>query len=216
MAEALNQCAGPFGAVYDFYIERPWLMQAISRLVWGIDAAALYRSIDATIPTLADGSTILDVPCGGGIAMRALRPEQRVRYLAGDLSEAMLARARRRAQAQSLTQVELIEADMLALPFADAQADVFLSYSGLHMVDEPRRAVREIARCLKPGGLLAGTTFLREGSRRQRLLFGIGHRQGHALPPRREDFLTWLAEEGFDAVELHPKQGFAAFRARRR
>lgn len=24
-AEAKNQCAGPFGAVYDAYIERPWL-----------------------------------------------------------------------------------------------------------------------------------------------------------------------------------------------
>ncbi len=32
MPESLNQCAGPFGAVYDFYIERPWLMQALGRL----------------------------------------------------------------------------------------------------------------------------------------------------------------------------------------
>jgi hypothetical protein len=40
-----NICAGPFGALYDFYIERPWLMQAIGRTVWGIDASVLYDSM---------------------------------------------------------------------------------------------------------------------------------------------------------------------------
>lgn len=42
-----NVCAGPFGAVYDFYIERDWLMRLIGRVVWGIDASLLYASMDA-------------------------------------------------------------------------------------------------------------------------------------------------------------------------
>src|ERR1035438_3386316 len=42
-----NVCAGPFGAVYDFYIERDWLMRLIGRVVWGIDASVLYTSMEA-------------------------------------------------------------------------------------------------------------------------------------------------------------------------
>ncbi len=211
-----NQCAGPFGVAYDFYIERPWLMLALGRLLWGIDLSVLYRSIDETVAALGGGATVIDVPCGGGVAFRALRPDQDVRYIAADLSAKMLARARRRAEQRSLRQVELVTADMLALPFADEQADVMLSYSGLHMLGEPQLAVEELVRCLKPGGELVGTTFLREGSRRQRLLFGIGYRQGHALPPRAGDLRDWLLQAGIEQPRIEPQAGFAVFAGRKR
>jgi ubiquinone/menaquinone biosynthesis C-methylase UbiE len=215
MAESLNQCAGPFGALYDFYVERPRLMQAIGRLVWGVDVPLLYESIEATIPNVPARATILDVPCGGGVAFRGLRPDLDVRYIAGDLSEKMLERARERARAASLEQVELVRADMLALPFPSDTADLFVSYSGLHMVEQQEHAVQEIARCLKSGGELVGTTFLREGTRRQRMLFALGHRRGHALPPRRDDLHRWLLDAGFGDVEIRPESGFVAFRAHR-
>jgi ubiquinone/menaquinone biosynthesis C-methylase UbiE len=209
-----NVCAGPFGAVYDFYIERDWLMRLIGRVVWGIDASVLYASMEA-ISRAGDGATIIDSPCGGGVGFRALRPNQDVRYLAADLSGKMLARARRRAGKRSLSQVEFVTADMCALPFADAQADLFLSYSGLHMIEDPEPAVREIARCLKPGGEVVGTTFLAEGSRRQRAFFEIGRRQGHAAPPHLTDLRRWLTDAGIADVVIEPGRGFAVFRGRK-
>jgi len=215
VSDAVNQCAGPFGAAYDFYIERPWLMRAIGRTFWGADVSGLYKSIDATLSGLGGGATVIDMPCGGGVAFRALRADQEVRYIAADLSEKMLARARRRAGQRSLKQVEFVPADMLALPFPGGRADLFISYSGLHMVHEPERAIREIVRCLKPGGELVGTTFLREGSYRQRLLFGIGHRQGHALPPRRSELGRWLLEAGIEQPEICPGRGFVVFGGRK-
>jgi ubiquinone/menaquinone biosynthesis C-methylase UbiE len=205
-----NICAGPFGAVYDFYIERPWLMCLIGRAVWGIDASVLYASMEP-IRRLADGARIIDVPCGGGVAFRALRPGQDVHYVAGDLSEKMLSRARRRARVRSLTQIELLTADMTALPFPDDQTDLFLSYSGLHMLNDPEQAINEIARCLKPGGQLIGTTFLAQGTRRARALFEIGSRSGHPLPPHREDLHRWLTHAGISDVVIGPQPGFAAF-----
>jgi ubiquinone/menaquinone biosynthesis C-methylase UbiE len=209
-----NVCAGPFGALYDFYIERPWLMRAIGRALWGIDASVLYTSMDP-ITQVAEGATILDVPCGGGVAFRALRPTQDVRYVAADLSEKMLARARRRASARGLSQVEFLAADMTALPFADGEADLFLSYSGLHMVDDPERAVREIGRCLKPGGHLLGTTFLAGGSWRSRALLWLGSRSGHPLPPCREDLRKWLISAGIADPTIGSQQGFAVFSGRK-
>ncbi|MBS1870013.1 MAG: class I SAM-dependent methyltransferase [Actinobacteria bacterium] len=214
-----NVCAGPFGAFYDVYIERPWLAQAIGRAAWGIDIAPLYRSM-AAIAELPDGATVLDVPCGGGVALRALRPGQRVRWLAVDVEPKMLARFAARARRRGLTEqagaLELIAADMRTLPLPDATADVCLAYSGLHMVSEPRAAVAELARCLKPGGALLGATFVAEGSRRQRALLGHGVRSGQNGPLVAAAELRALLEDaGIAELEIAPERGLAIFRGRR-
>ena len=210
-----NSCAGPFGAFYDFYIERPRLVSVIGRAVWGIDASILYESM-APISTAADGATIADVPCGGGVALRALRPGQAVRYLAMDLSPEMLKRAERRARKRSLKQVEVRVADMTELPLGDGEVDLFLSYSGLHMLPDPQRAVAEIARCLKPGGQLVGTSFFSDASRRARAIFAAGSRRGHPVPPSRADLRGWLETAGFDDPAIGPQRGFAAFGGRKK
>lgn len=208
-----NVCAGPFGAFYDFYIERPWLVRRLGRAIWGVDSSSLYTSMER-IRRAEPGATIIDVPCGGGVAFRALSPDQDIRYIAADLDQRMLRRAERRARKRSLRRVEFAVADMTALPFADDEADLFLSYSGLHMVDDPEQAVKEIARCLKPGGRLVGTTFLAGESPRADRLFGLGARSGHPLPPRREDLRGWLHSAGFADPSIGPQPGFAAFEAR--
>lgn len=210
-----NVCAGPFGAFYDFYIERPWLVRVIGRAVWGIDGSVLYTSMEP-IARAPAGATIADVPCGGGVALRALSPAQDVRYLAADLSPKMVRRAAQRARERSLEQVEPLVADMTELPLADGEVDLFLSYSGLHMVPDPERAVAEIARCLKPGGQLIGTSFFSDASRRARALFRIGSYSGHPLPPSREALRGWLDAAGFEQPTIGPQPGFAAFGARKK
>jgi ubiquinone/menaquinone biosynthesis C-methylase UbiE len=214
MKSAPNICAGPFGRLYDFYIERPRLMQAIGFVMWGMDASILYKTMEA-IARADGGATIVDVPCGGGVAFSALQPDQDVRYFAGDLDEQMLARARRRAAARSLNQVEVAAADMTALPVADESVDLFVSFSGLHMLHEAELAVQEIARCLKPGGRLIGTTFLREGKRRQRFLFRSGSRLGHPEPPRYADLHEAFVSAGIAELVIEPRCGFAAFTGRK-
>jgi ubiquinone/menaquinone biosynthesis C-methylase UbiE len=104
---------------------------------------------------------------------------------------------------------------MTALPFADGEADLFLSYSGLHMIHQPELAVGEIARCLKPGGTVIGTTFLAEGSRRGQKLFELGCLRGHSTPPTRENLSSWLTAAGISEVKIGPELGFAAFSGRK-
>jgi len=209
-----NVCAGPFGRFYDFYVERPWLMNLIGRGLWGIDPSVLYESM-GPIGQAGGGATIIDVPCGGGVAFRALAPGQDVRYLAADISSKMLERAERRATSRSLRQVEFVIADMTDLPFADNQADLFLSYSGLHMIDEPKAAIEEMARCLKPGGQLLGATFFSDGSRRSRAIFKLGSHRGHPSAPSREDVSDWIAATGLEDLTIGPQPGFAAFSCRK-
>lgn len=209
MAQERNVCAGPFGAIYDFYIERPLLARLVLGAMWGVDPRPFYRSL-AAVSSLPDGATVLDVPCGGGVALRGLRPGQRVRWVGVDIEPAMLARARRRAARHPGADIQLIEGDMYRLPFSDSTADLCLSYGGLHCLSRPRDALTEMARCLRPGGRLLGSTFLSAGSRRQRLLLrneDFGH-TGSA-----DDLREWLHGAGFGEVAVDRSDGLAVFSA---
>jgi SAM-dependent methyltransferase len=211
LTETRNVCAGSLGAVYDYYIERPRLARLVLGLMWGVDSRPFYRSL-AAVGKMPDGTTVLDVPCGGGVALRGLRSGQRVSWIGVDVEPAMLRRARRRAARFPAVQARLVEGDMTALPLEDHAADLCLSYGGLHCVPEPEAALAEMARCLRPGGRLVGSTFLADGSRRQRSLLrddDFGH-IGTA-----DDLRRWLRECGLTDVSVDRDEGLAVFGAAR-
>ena len=64
-----------WGHFYDWTVEHPRVGGAIWRVGIGSDLARLYGAA-AEIGTLPPGSKVLDVPCGGGVALRGLRPGQ--------------------------------------------------------------------------------------------------------------------------------------------
>ena len=184
----------PLGAAYSAYMERPQLSRTIGRLIWGGDTGAYYESM-AAVAEVSDGATIVDCPCGAGPAFRALDGDREVRYVAADLSPAMLGRARQRAAKRGLGRIEFVESRAEDLPLEAVSADLFLSFWGLHCFPDPKAAIGEIARVLKPGGRLVGASFVRGPGLRQRLM----------LRPNRGDFgpmctepelLDWLAEAG--------------------
>jgi SAM-dependent methyltransferase len=204
---------GPFGAVYSFYMGRPWLSRIVAKVVWRSDIEPFFASMRA-IKEVPDGGTIVDAPCGAGVAFRALAPDREVRYRAFDLSPSMLDRARRRARQLGLRQVELARGDAEALPVEAASGDLFLSYFGLHCFSHPDAAVREIARCLRPGGRLVGSTIVVG----DRLLDRVRVRPGTgAFGPvgTRLDLRRWLADAGLESVEVDGDGVFAYFGARR-
>lgn len=188
--------ASPFGAAYSAYMERPRLSRVVARVVWGADIRPYYNSMSA-VAEVPDEGTVVDCPCGAGPALRALRPEAAVRYVAADLSPAMLRRARKRARARGLADVELIEADATDLPLASGSVDLFLSFWGLHCFDDPAAAIAEAARVLKPGGRLVGSCLVRgSDSLRQRVLVrpNVG---GFGQIGTQQEIEAWLASAGF-------------------
>ncbi len=204
---------GPFGAVYGFYMGRRWLNAVIAKLAWNSDIRPFFESMQA-IAAIADRGTIVDAPCGTGVAFPALPPDKEVRYLAFDLSPAMLKRARRRARALGLRQIQLAEADAESLPVEDATADLFLSYFGLHCFAGPEMAVAEVARCLRSGGTLVGSMITRGKTQRHKVLVRPG-RGGFGPGGTADDLREWLSEAGFLDAAVDESGLFAYFRARK-
>ncbi|HEV3229532.1 MAG TPA: class I SAM-dependent methyltransferase [Solirubrobacteraceae bacterium] len=216
MADAADAWRGdhPWAGIYDFFVQRGQLSRGLGWLVWGTDVRRLYRSAGA-IGSMPRGTAILDIPCGGGVAFRGLRPEQDVRYVAADVSPAMLERARREAVRRGLEQIEYVEADVAALPFADGEFDLCVSFTGLHCFDDPQAAVAELARCLAPGGRLVGSGLL-TGSLRYEPMIVLG-RIGGLMGPggSADDVKRWLAAAGLEDVALERSGALGYFSARR-
>ncbi len=88
---------------------------------------------------------------GTGLDIALLPPGLEVTGV--DISPAMLARARPRAATYS-GRLDLVEADLTALPFADGSFDTVLSVCTFCSVPDPAAGLGELFRVLRPGGRL--------------------------------------------------------------
>lgn len=97
---------------------------------------------------------VLDLAGGAGHLARALAAQGR-RFTVLDLTPEQLDVGRRAASRDRVTNVEFVEGDAAATPFADASFDLVLSRFALHHVPDPAAVVREAARVCRDGGHLA-------------------------------------------------------------
>jgi SAM-dependent methyltransferase len=208
------QAGHPWSHVYDFFVERESLARVAGRLAFGTDTRLLYDAIES-LGDLPDGSAVLDIPTGGGVALRGLRRDQDIRYVAADIAPAMLARAQRVARERGLDEhVEITSADVERMQFGDGEFDVCVSFAGLHCFPDPAAAVEEIARVLKPGGRFTGSVFLKgRGYRYMPAIVG-GQLSGVMGPSgTREDLERWLADAGFEQPRIELSGAIAYFDA---
>ena len=122
------------------------------------------------------------MPCGGGVALQGLKPGQRVSYVAADIAREMLERHEGHKRARSGRPAGDPVADVATLPFADGDFDLVVSFTGLHCFPDPRRAVTEMVRVLRPGGVLTGSAVLNDTGLRFEPMRRIG-RAANLLGP---------------------------------
>lgn len=106
------------------------------------------------LPHLRPGFSVLDCGCGVGSITLDLAEQVAPGKVVGiDVDESQLAIARQRALERGLANVSFQQGNVYALAFEDASFEAVLAHTLLLHLSDPVRALREIRRVLKPGGL---------------------------------------------------------------
>ena len=114
---------------------------------------------------IKQGMTVVDLGCGSGaftpFVARVVGETGKV--YAVDIQPAMLKQLERKlakAENQDIRNIEPKQASAYDLPFEDGAVDLVYMVTVLQEIPDRSRALREISRVLKPGGILAVTEFL--------------------------------------------------------
>jgi len=98
------------------------------------------------------GQQVLEVGCGRGVGSEVILDRLGAeRITAFDLDESMVELARRRLHGRP---VSLSVGDVCSIPQASASVDTVVDFGIIHHVPQWQEAIAEIARVLRPGGLL--------------------------------------------------------------
>lgn len=185
LAGAADAAPGAAADAAAFALDRRALARAFNRAAAGYDAAAWLQRLARAelierLPFFAvQPHTVLDLgagTCQASGELAGLYP--RARVLALDLAVDMLAAAPRRRWPRR-RQVERICADAHALPLPDHCVDLIYSSLMLQWSDRPDRLFTELARVLRPDGLLAFVSFGPDSLRELREAWGEADRGMH-------------------------------------
>ena len=200
-------------------------------LSFGIDRSWRRRAVRRAVSS--PGGRVLDLCCGtGDLALELAAAGAEVH--GADFTGPMLVRAHEKAAAPKRKGAApaWVRADAMALPYADASFDAVTIAFGIRNVVDPRAALAECRRVLRPGGSLLVLEFFPIRNRLWKAVFGFyfakvlpllarvvraGRTGAYTYLPASveefaqvEEFRGWMEEAGLDEVEDRPLTGGVA------
>ena len=169
---------------------------------WLTESKARERCL--RMAAIQDGESVLEVAVGTGLAFeKILQANPSGRNEGIDLTDAMLARAKRRAVSAGHTDFDLRIGDAYALDFADNSFDVLINNYMFDLLPEEGFPVvlGEFRRVLRPGGRLVMVN-MTEGERWYNGLWPIIYRINPALLGgcRGVSLVPYLEAAGFTGI----------------
>ena len=186
-----------------------------------LPSSAVLASLGCGNPTalaeLHPGETVLDLGSGGGIdvilSARRVGPTGRAYGL--DMTDDMLALARRNAEEAGVTNVEFLRGRIEEIPLPSNSVDVIISNCVINLSGDKRRVLAEAFRVLKPGGRFAVSDVVVRGEVpsqvRRSMELWVGCVAG-AL--EESEFEALLTEVGFEGVDIEPTRVYRGEDAR--
>lgn len=179
---------------------------------------------------VAPAAHVLDVATGTAAVAIELARTHGCRVTGLDQSPQMLAQGRRAVDVAGLgDRVALVEGEAERLPFPDATFDAVTFTYLLRYVADPAATLRELARVVRTGGIVASLEFGVPPSPLPRLGWrvftgAVGPIAGHAMSPewgRAMTFLRtsipefWRAHPMSEVVDMHRAAGIDDLRVKR-
>ena len=168
------------------------------------DMAAYEYTLGRTRSYLTGQETALELGCGTGSTALLLAPSLR-HLTATDISPAMIAIGRAKAEPAGIANLTFSVADAEAASPAGAPFDVVFAFNLLHLTADPQAAIARIHGLVRPGGLFISKTACLQGWWRAMALPVSAMRLFGKAPSVRFLTTAWLQatvrEQGFEIVE---------------
>ena len=215
----VNSCCG--GAAFNGSVDPITSNLYVNGETDALPSAAVLASLGCGNPTalaqLNPGEVVLDLGSGGGIdvilSARRVGPTGRAYGL--DMTDDMLALARRNAEEAGVTNVEFLRGRIEEIPLPSNSVDVVISNCVINLSGDKRRVLAEAFRVLKPGGRFAVSDVVVRGEVpaqvRRSMELWVGCVAG-AL--EESEFKALLAEVGFEGADIDPTRVYRSEDAR--
>jgi len=148
---------------------------------------------------IAAGQHVLDVCSGMGGPARYFAFHQGARVTGLDLTQSRVEGATELTVLVGLDhRVDFKQGDAQAMPFDDAVFDVAISQEALLHVPDKAAVIRECARVLKPGGVLAFTDLTQRETLSADAMMMLGQALASVNFATTEQYRQWLQATGFE------------------
>jgi len=150
---------------------------------------------------LDKGMTVMDLGAGSGYISRAVAKLVK-KVVAVDMSEEMLKELKKKSNEEGLRNIKTVESDAVDIPVDSSSIDVICASMFLHHMEEPVKAIREMKRIVKPGGMV----FLADFYSHTNMEFK--ERMYDVWPGFEEDKVKeWFEDTGFKNVTVEMLAG---------
>ena len=157
-----------------------------------------------------EGDTVLDLGCGAGFDLLLAGDKVGIkgRVIGVDMTDEMIARARKNIKAAGMNNVEVRKGLIEDLPVESSSVDWVISNCVINLSPEKSKVFKEIHRVLKPGGQISISDIVAERLPDEILANKELYNSCIAGAISEEDYLAGLAEAGLSDIQVQERLFF--------